>query len=95
MPKSLTIWMHVKDTYLRWASLFIILCSALFMFANTPSIIPVIVGLSLLTLAYVLGVFKGSTLLTGNKTLNGSHIILYLCTLEIVPVIVVVKLVAQ
>lgn len=93
MPKSLNLWMRVKDTYLRWSALGLTILVAIRVFTNLNSSIPSIIGLSLLGLAYVIGVIKGSSLLTGNKTLSGSHIILYLCTLEILPLIVMLKLV--
>ena len=92
MPKNLNIWMRVKDTYLRWSALGLTILVGIAVFTKVNATIPAVLGLGLLTLAYIAGVVRGSTLLSGNKTLNGSHIILYLCTLEILPVVVLVKL---
>ena len=92
MHKNLTMLIHVKDGYMRWASLLLILIVLFTVFASTKTNALLIIGLVLVVLVYFMGVIRGSSLLAGNKTLNGMHIFFYLCTLEILPVVALVKL---
>jgi len=94
MHKSLNMLMHVKDGYMRWAALFLILIVLVTVFTNIQSNMLLIVGLFLLAAVYIIGVLRASTLLVGNKTLNNMHIFFYLCTLEILPVVALVKMIA-
>ena len=93
MPKSLTLWMHAKDTFLRWVAVWITLLNLIIVFGSISHDNLLIVGISLLTLGYIIGAIRGSSLLTGSKTLSTTHIIFYLCTLEILPIIVMVKMI--
>jgi hypothetical protein len=94
MHKNLSMLMHVKDGYMRWAALFLIAIVLLTVFTGIQTNLLLIVGLILLLAVYVIGVARGSTLLAGNKTLSSMHIFFYLCTLEILPVVALVKMIA-
>lgn len=94
MHKNLNMLMHVKDGYMRWAALFLIVIVMITVFTEIESNLLLIAGLVLLAGVYVIGILRGSTLLVGNKTLNNMHIFFYLCTLEILPVVALVKMIA-
>jgi hypothetical protein len=94
MQKNLTMLMHVKDGYLRWAAPLLIIIISLSVFINYPITMLLYIGVGILALVYVIGIIRGSTLLAGNKTLSGMHIFFYLCTLEILPVVALVKMLA-
>lgn len=92
MKKSLNQLMAVKDAYLRWLAPLLTLLTALAVFAPLQPTVLLIVGIISLLTMYTLGVVRGSAFLAGANTLSMVHIIFYLCTLEIIPVLVLVKM---
>jgi hypothetical protein len=92
MKKSLTMLMDIKDAYLRWAAPILVFILALIIYSPIPDKGLLITGLAIIGAVYALGVFRGFNMLSGANTLNGIHIIFYLCTLEILPILVLVKM---
>ncbi len=94
MKKTLTMWMHIKDAYLRWASIILLIVTGIGIYSSLTINYSVIIGAIVLSVFYISGVIRGSLLLAGDNTLNALHIFFYLCTLEILPVIALVKMLA-
>jgi len=92
LKKNLSQLIAIKDAYIKWGTMILTVLLALAAYTQTNHLIISIIGVVILGVLYIWGVFKGSTLLAGTTQLKGYHIIFYLCTLEILPILVLIKL---
>ena len=92
MKTSFHRFIQVKDGHLQWASVLLVLFVLLRVYSPLKSELIIYLGLAFLALIYIIGVVRAS-MMAVNKNLNGLQLFFYLCALEILPVITVVKMV--
>lgn len=91
MKDPFSRFIEIKDGHLQWASVMLVIFVAIKVYSPIQSNLVIYLGFALLAIAYIFGVVKAA-LVTTNKNLSGLQLFLYLCTLEILPVLVVVKM---
>ena len=92
MKGTFNRFVQVKDGHLQWAVLWLTVLSLIYIYSPLKYTGIIYLGLAFLAVLYIAGVTKAS-LLVANKNLNGLQLFFYLCALEILPVITLVKLV--
>jgi hypothetical protein len=88
--KSFTQFMQIKDGHLQWAGLLLLVLNVLIVYSPIAYQVSIYIGVFLLVALYTLGVIR-ATIMVGTETLNPLQLFFYLCALEILPVLVLVK----
>lgn len=92
MKKNLDYLLATKDAHVRWGALILYIFLIFMTYTNISNYILINLGLIILATLYILGVVRGFASLTGTNQLRGYHIMFYLCTLEVLPILVIIKL---
>lgn len=88
-------YLFQKTSYKNYLGLILIPLNALFIFYQTPSEIIVLITISLLMLINLTGLIVSFKVHQNILTRNLFYFILYLCTLEIAPYIIIYKLLQE
>lgn len=94
MKKGFALFIEIKDSYIQWSTPILLVLSMLAVYSPLQNSGIIYVGISLLVVLYLAGIIRAS-LMVRSKNLNGLQLFFYLCALELLPVLVLVKLVAQ
>jgi hypothetical protein len=91
MKKPFAQFMQIKDSYVQWASVFLLIIGIASVYSPLPRLYILIIGAILLSVSYFTGIIRAS-LIVGNKNLNGLQLFFYFCALEILPVFILLKM---
>jgi len=93
MKKGFDLFVNIKESYIHWATPVLLAISALAVYSPIQKTGLIYFGIAVLGVLYVFGITRAS-LMVRSKNLNGLQLFFYLCALELLPVLVLVKLVA-
>jgi hypothetical protein len=92
MKKPLHQFIQIKDGYLQWTSLLLVVLVVFYFYSPLTSHALIYIGIGALSGLYIIGILRASKLAI-NKNLNGLQLFFYLCVLEILPVLTILKIV--
>lgn len=93
IKKGFDLFINIKDSYVQWATPILLALSALAVYSPIKNAILIYAGIVVLGVLYIAGIARAS-LMVRSKNLNGLQLFFYLCALELLPLLVLVKLVA-